>query len=134
MIYVMSTLVRYWLLQLPGLALVAFLAWWASYNEWIPAPLAVAIIATWLLKDIALYPLTRTALEKSPPATGPAALVGQEAEVVQTLAPSGQVRVGSERWLARSACGEHILVGRKIRVVDVDGLMLIVEPIPHARR
>jgi membrane protein implicated in regulation of membrane protease activity len=134
MIYVMPTWVRYWLLQLPGLALVAFLAWWAFFNGWIPAPLAVAIIAIWLLKDIALYPLTRHALQKSQPATGPAALVGQEAEVVQTLAPSGQVRVGGERWLARSASGEHILAGRRIRVVDVDGLTLVVQQIAKGRR
>jgi membrane-bound serine protease (ClpP class) len=57
-----------------------------------------------------------------------APLPSATAGVVQApLAPTGSVRAGGEEWSARSADGQPLERGMPVRVVDTDGLTLIVE-------
>nr|MBF6591176.1 NfeD family protein [Ktedonobacterales bacterium] len=69
---------------------------------------------------------------------GSASLVGQRATVLVPLAPHGRVRVLGEDWAARlreprAAAGAQVAtrveVGGEVRIIGVDGLKLIVEPV-----
>lgn len=122
----MNALVRYTLLQIPGWLLVGFLLWWAHGRGWIGVPLAAVILIAWIGKDAALYPLCKKAFQKGPD-VGPQALVGRHAETVTDLAPTGQVRLDGELWTARPRDGKPIPAGRRIIVLDSDGLVLLVE-------
>jgi membrane protein implicated in regulation of membrane protease activity len=125
----MRTWIRYCLLQLPGLALLVVLLSWIVASGLITAAAALAIVAIWLLKDAAMYPVARRALDLPSPAIGTSALLGREANVARTLDPHGQVRIGGERWLARSRRNDRIKAGRRVRVVDAEGLELVVEAV-----
>jgi membrane-bound ClpP family serine protease len=61
------------------------------------------------------------------PVVGVEAMVGAHAEVVSECRPDGWVRVHGELWRAR--CPEGADVGRRVRVVNVDQLTLLVEPV-----
>jgi membrane protein implicated in regulation of membrane protease activity len=50
--------------------------------------------------------------------------------VVAACRPDGQVRLGSELWNAACAGGAEI--GDPVRVTAVDGLMLVVVPLPKS--
>jgi membrane-bound serine protease (ClpP class) len=54
-------------------------------------------------------------------------LVGSTGEVATPCRPLGQVRIGGEIWSAR--CQEGADPGTQVRVVKVDGLTLVVEPV-----
>lgn len=121
----MSPLGRYTLFQLPGLAgaalLVAALWRWAGLPAWA----ALAIVAAWVAKDAALYPLLRGAHE-SPP-QGAAAFIGRRGVARRRLAPRGTVAFGVELWRAEiEPAGRPIDAGAAVRVVGVRGLTLIV--------
>ena len=67
-----------------------------------------------------------------PKKVGAQNLIGQTATVVSSCRPKGQVRVGGEIWAARCPSGAGH--GDTVRVVDRDGLTLIVEPVDDAPR
>ncbi len=120
-----STLLRYWLFQLPGaIAVTGLLV--LLVHVWDLSPrLAAAFLAIWVLKDLALYPLVRRAYE--PRSGGGAdALLGAFATARDRLDPEGYVRVGHELWRARVR-GGPVEKGGTVRVVEVRGLTLLVE-------
>jgi len=55
-------------------------------------------------------------------------LIAQEGVAVTDLAPRGQVKLRNEVWSARTISGT-ILYGTKVKVVELDGIQLIVEPL-----
>jgi membrane-bound serine protease (ClpP class) len=57
--------------------------------------------------------------------TGVENLIGATGEVIERLAPSGQIRVLGELWQARSS--SKLPPGSRVRVVAVHGLVLEVE-------
>jgi membrane-bound serine protease (ClpP class) len=59
--------------------------------------------------------------------TGAEAMVGRRAEVIAPCSPEGRVRVGGEIWNARSE--RPIVTGQAVRITEVDGLTLSVEPL-----
>lgn len=62
-------------------------------------------------------------------------LVGQEAEVTSDLDPRGEVHIGGEFWTATlvgaefAPAGTMVQAGETVRVVRVDGMHLLVEPL-----
>lgn len=56
---------------------------------------------------------------------GSETLIGQSALVISACFPTGQVKLGGERWIAR--CEAGATVGQEVRVRAVNGLTLIVE-------
>lgn len=121
----MSTLARYALFQLPGqvcVALLVFILWeWAALPAWA----ALSVVAAWVAKDAALYPLLRRAYETPP--HGAAALIGRRGVVHRRLAPRGTVAFGIERWRAEIGPSDApIEAGATVRVIAVRGLTLIV--------
>jgi membrane-bound serine protease (ClpP class) len=63
-----------------------------------------------------------------PPSDDRMRVVGQTGIVQHDLDPEGIVQVASESWSARSA-GGPIPMGTPVRVLEVDGLRLLVEPV-----
>ncbi len=57
-------------------------------------------------------------------------LVGQTAEVITSLAPTGQVKVDGAIWEARSQMEAR--AGESVLITGIDGLTLEVEPGPQA--
>ncbi len=117
---------RYLAFQIPGwgvLALVlgAAIAWWDLSRT-----LAAAIFGLFVLKDAVLFPFVRVAYEPRS-GGGVDALLGQRARAEEELAPEGYVRVGAELWRAELVRG-RVERGAALRVVEVRGLTLVVEP------
>ncbi|MHA1263721.1 MAG: NfeD family protein [Candidatus Helarchaeota archaeon] len=55
-------------------------------------------------------------------------VLGQSGMVIKALTPRGQVKVRNRTWSARST-GGFLEVGTKIKVIQMSGLQLKVEPI-----
>ena len=124
----MKPLTYYSLLQIPGITFLSALLWWIVGHGWMSLTTAAWILGFWLVKDILLYPLYRPALAGRV-AIGTAALRGHQAQVIRELAPQGQVLVRGERWSAVTRGGETVAVGRPVRIVDANGMTLIVVPL-----
>ena len=92
----------------------------------VPAVLAVAAIVLFLGR-LAL------AAQARPPTTGVEGMLGSEGWTRMPLSPDapGQVDVHGEIWRAYSR--EPVPAGEKVRVVEVNGLTLVVEPAPSTR-
>jgi membrane-bound serine protease (ClpP class) len=67
-----------------------------------------------------------------PPTTGAEGMVGEEGRTRTPIAPDtpGQVDVHGEIWRAFSSA--PLPVGARVRVIEVNGLTLLVEPVPSA--
>lgn len=67
--------------------------------------------------------------QRRPTVTGVEELKAAVAEVLDWSQGQGQVRVTGEIWMARAASPDFIInIGDKVKVVDIDGLKLIVKP------
>lgn len=64
--------------------------------------------------------------------TGPKAMLGAIAIAQTPLAPSGQVEIRGELWRASLRGQASLPIGASVRVRDIDGLTLIVEPAPDS--
>jgi len=116
---------RYTALQVPGWVLAAALAWWIHTSFDAPGWLAPAIPFAWMVKDMALYPLLRSAYEanEAPPVER---LIGRRGVAMEPLAPSGYVRIGGELWRARTDDAMPIARHLTVEVVGARGLVLAV--------
>lgn len=64
----------------------------------------------------------------STPTIGREWMVGELAEVIEQVDPDGVVSIRGAPWRARTNRATPILVGAQARVVEIDGLLLEVEP------
>jgi membrane-bound serine protease (ClpP class) len=64
---------------------------------------------------------------RRPVVTGVQAMIGERAEVVAAFSGKGRIRYGGELWNARSASA--LQAGQTVRITQVDGLTLWVEPV-----
>lgn len=94
----------------------------AQVSPWIIAPVAAFVGAFFTV-------VVRAALRARhlPAASGLERLVGQEGSVVRDLDPEGIVQVAFEEWTAVAVSGT-VPRGERVKVVEVDGLRLKVEP------
>ena len=60
--------------------------------------------------------------------SGPLQVVGEVGEVASDLVPEGTVIVHGELWRARSGDGSTLDARTRIRVVRVEGHLLVVDP------
>lgn len=123
------TLIKYCLLQIPSLGLVAavllLLQTWLGFSShlvWLGTGL-------WALKDAAIYPLVWRSY--APYLPDPAqSLLGLIGVTREPLAPTGYLEVRGELWRARLAGGQNRLEqGRTVRVVGVKDMELMVEEV-----
>ena len=90
----------------------------------IPLGGLIAMMAGLAAYGVVSFRLGNRALKKKP-VTGFTDMVGISGIVIESLAPKGVIKIGSELWEAESA--EHpISVGEKVIVVERSGLKLIV--------
>ncbi|MGF1473806.1 MAG: NfeD family protein [Rubrobacteraceae bacterium] len=95
----------------------------------------IGFIGASVLSMIVLRPalLNRLALSGSEPYKGPGRIEGKKAVVTDPIEPgeSGMVRVGNgEYWTARTLYTHgKIEPGARVRVLDIDGLTALVEPL-----
>jgi membrane-bound ClpP family serine protease len=125
---------RYLAFEAPSwLALAAVLWLLVRVFELSPA-IAMLVLALWIVKDLALFPVLRVAYEPTGGSGGAENLVGALGSVSAELAPEGWVRIGAERWRARVAQRHApVSVGAAVRVTAVEGLLLRVEPAASGR-
>ena len=123
----MRTFARYLALEAPGWVLVGVLV--SAFHERLEVGpgAAAALVALWVVKDLALYRWLRPAFE--PDSRTPVEkLVGAMAVVTEPLAPEGYLRLGAELWRAEaSPRGVPIPAGARVRVREARGLTLVVE-------
>jgi membrane-bound serine protease (ClpP class) len=67
--------------------------------------------------------------QNKPDTTGSEALIGMVGEVRSPLAPTGSVFVNGEWWKAETTDGSHVPRKEPVRVVDMIGMLLRVEPV-----
>jgi membrane protein implicated in regulation of membrane protease activity len=68
---------------------------------------------------------------------GAEGMIGERAEVIESCNPRGRVKLRGEIWAAEAGDGQSFGVGERVRVVDVDGLVLrlaAAEPLLNSAR
>lgn len=70
----------------------------------------------------------------STPTIGRGWMIGEEGEALSAVDPDGVVSVKGAPWRARTNRATPVPVGEAVRVVEVDGLLLEVEPLEGAAR
>ena len=81
-----------------------------------------------------LYPRLKDLLRKDRQPTNADMVLGQECVVTQrvdNLAGTGAVSVGGKTWSARSADGQTIEAGAVVTAVSIQGVKLMVAPVPQ---
>ena len=109
----------------------------AAIVSLIGAPLVISF-PVFLVCSFATYlgmrPLARRMEASTPEVAGIGAnrLLGVAGTVIEEIRPmdgeGGMVRVGSEEWRADSSTEYGLPIGQKIRVLEVRGTRLVVEP------
>jgi membrane-bound serine protease (ClpP class) len=91
--------------------------------------LSLSVVAAATIMTAALFLLVLTMLLRSrrrPVVTGKEGLLGAEGETVAWNGDEGRVRVNGEIWRARAQ--RPLEAGARIKVIDREGLVLVVEP------
>ena len=120
--------VRYALLQLPALVLLALFLF--IVRQWVDVPIWLiwSIVGFWVAKDVILFPLTWRSYDQRRPGDANS-MVGLRGIAQDRLAPSGYVQVHGELWQAEvMGDSQPIDKGGGIRVQGTRGLTLIVQP------
>ena len=126
---------RYTAFQAPGWVLALAIGSWIHATFETPGWVTPAILVAWCIKDMALYPLLRSAYEvhEAPPVER---LIGCRGVAIEPLAPYGYVRIGSELWRAQANDATPIAPNLAVEVIGAEGLVLSVrhvEPAPRTR-
>ena len=92
----------------------------------LPPGWGIAAVTAGIVIEVAEVVLWVRFLRRYRVRTGPEALVGRRAEVIEACNPLGRVRLRGEIWHAR--CDQGARVGEGVLVSRVVGLTLEVEP------
>ena len=120
--------VRYALLQLPALVLLALFLF--IVRQWVDVPIWLiwSIVGFWVAKDVILFPLTWRSYDQRRPGDADS-MVGMHGVAKDRLAPTGYVEVHGELWRAEvMGDSQPIDKGEGIRVQGTRGLKLLVQP------
>ena len=110
-----------------GGALAALAAALLHAELWLQITLFFAVSVVLLA---ALRPLVKKYLR---PRTNAAGNIGREAivtEAIDNLHETGAVRLSGVEWTARSADGSPVAAGTVVRIDAIEGVKLIVTPVP----
>ena len=89
-------------------------------------PLSVGIIGVLLAMLSGMPAMVRTRF--STPTIGREWMIGEVGDVVESVDPEGIVTLRGAPWRARTNRATPIVAGERARVIEVDGLLLEVEP------
>ena len=100
-------------------------------SQFFPVPVWVffAVVLAKILVAVAMYVFFLRKVFHCPISVGPEKLVGQIAGTLTPLKPSGQVKLNGEIWTAISYTGMMIPAQRKVKIVEVRGTTVHVEPV-----
>lgn len=117
---------RFWSV-IGGISLIAgsLLVFDGLSLSWIT--LLVGIVGTALFMLAGMPAMVRTRF--STPTIGREWMIGEEGEAVSAISPDGVVRVRGALWRARTNRATPIGLNDPVRVVEVEGLLLEVEPL-----
>ena len=94
----------------------------------LPVPWNVLAVVAAAIIEVAEVGFWLRFLRRYRVSTGVEGMIGEVGEAVEPVASgSGRVRVRGELWAARA--GARIAPGERIRIAEVDGLTLVVEPV-----
>jgi membrane-bound ClpP family serine protease len=114
-----STFARYLLFEIPGWIVAALVLGLLVHFGELSLRTAAILLAVFVLKDFALYPVLRVGYLPSPP-DGASSLVGALGTARDRLDPVGWVRVGSELWRAEVVREQApVEAGARVRVIAV---------------
>lgn len=104
----------------------------AAVLAWLDVGLGLQWTAFIIVSGLSLVGLQRFVRheDEDQPLVGSNRYYNQRAMVLEDIDPAtgtGRVRVATEEWRAM-ARDEHILAGTRVRVIDIDGTRLVVEP------
>jgi membrane protein implicated in regulation of membrane protease activity len=119
------TIIRYSLLQIPGIILIVLLALAGHYIFLLPLKAAIILILLWIIKDIILFPFVWQSYTGSSP-HGAEAMVGRRGIVISAENMPLRVRIGMESWQGRSSL--PLEKESPVLVIGYDGMILLVEP------
>lgn len=127
--YSIKTIVRYAILQVPGVVILGILLWWFIELEFIQRGTAVLLILIWIVKEIILYHFLWEAYIPNSAITQDS-LLNTPGKTLERLDPLGYVKIRGERWRGKALQENQIIpAGTKIVVVATDGLTVTVKPI-----
>jgi len=119
-----QVILKYSLLQLPGLAMLILILILLQYWVNIPTWAVLMFISLWIIMDVILYPFVWRAYEKG----NSTSMIGLKGTAVDHLSPSGHVRIKGELWRAKvTQSNSTIEKGEIVTVKGLDGLTLIVQ-------
>jgi membrane-bound ClpP family serine protease len=95
----------------------------------VPSPWQALVIAAGGLWEVAEAFFWIRWSQRRRARVGAETLIGMTAQVVSRLGPEGHVRVSGELWTARSSGAEPVEAGASVRILALEGLTLVVEPI-----
>jgi len=100
-------------------------------SQFFPVPVWVffAVTIAKIFVAVAMYVFFLRKVFHRPISAGPEKLVGQIAETITPLNPSGQVKLNGEIWTAISYTGMMIAAQRKVKILEVRGTTVHVEPV-----
>ena len=121
-------LLRYWLLQLPGTALLVLLLVLFRDRLEIPTWMFWSIVTIWVAKDVLLYPLVWRSYDTAYPGTAHS-MEGAYGVATERIDPKGYVRVRGELWRAELVDGvAPIDKGERVLVEMRRDFVLLVKP------
>ena len=122
-------LLRYFLLQLPGIFFIAALIIFLYLIKAVSFKVIWIVLAVWVIKDIVLYPFLWRSYDLSPN-SGKYQMIGQRGVALEAINPTGYVMVKGESWSARLKNKKSVIrKDEPVYVSDVQGLTLIVRPL-----
>jgi membrane-bound ClpP family serine protease len=122
-------LIKFILLQLPLLVLLPLVLFFIRQWVYIPVWLIWGLVALLIIKDTIMFPIVWRSYDQSLPGPGdPTSIVGMQGIAKDRLAPTGYILVRGELWRAEvMEGGSPIEKGKGVRVMDIEGLTLLVE-------
>jgi membrane protein implicated in regulation of membrane protease activity len=121
-------LVKYTILQIPGLAVLAMIMQLVLRWFELPVWLFWCSVFVWVAKDVILYPFVWRAYDQQHKQEADA-MIGACCVAKERMAPSGYVLVRGEFWKAELMAGSRFVEkGERVRVRETRGLTLVVEP------
>ncbi len=116
-----------------GLVMFATGTWWLYDGvsmSWIPMVVMTGAVAVAMFSGMPSMVRTRF----STPTIGREWMIGERGEVVEDVSPDGVVRIRGALWRARANRATPVTAGGEVRVAEIDGLWLEVEPLEGAAR
>ena len=95
----------------------------------IPVWVFIGVVFAKILVSLSMYVFFFRKVFHRPISVGPEKLVGQIAETITPLNPSGQVKLNGEIWTALSQTETMIPAQQKVEILEVRGTTVHVDPV-----